>query len=51
MHENQPAASSDQSIQGGRKIWAAPVVSFLSIDETANNATTGNDGNGTFTGS
>ncbi|AJD66644.1 hypothetical protein QT562_16605 [Xanthomonas citri pv. citri] len=51
MHENQPAVLSDTSIEGGRKAWSAPVVSFLSIDETASNATVGDDGNGTFTGS
>lgn len=51
MHENQPAVSPDKLIEGGRKVWATPVVSFLSIDETATNATVGDDGNGTFTGS
>lgn len=51
MHDNQPTVSSAAPLEGGRKAWSAPVVSFLSIAETATNATVGDDGNGTFTGS
>lgn len=50
MHENQPAVLSDTSIEGTQSM-VSTVVSFLSIDETASNATVGDDGNGTFTGS
>ena len=51
MHQNQPAVSPAVSVEGGRKAWAAPVVSFLSIDETANGVASGSDGIGSFTGS
>lgn len=34
-----------------RKAWTTPQVSVLSIDETALNATAGNDGLGPTTGS
>ncbi|MBB5878167.1 hypothetical protein [Xanthomonas sp. 3498] len=48
MNEHNPVVSSAHD---ARKPWSAPVVAFLSIDETANNATVGNDGAGPTTGS
>ncbi|MFC6840790.1 hypothetical protein [Xanthomonas theicola] len=50
MYENRPV-SPEPSLQDGRKPWSTPVVSFLAIEETANNATLGNDGAGPTTGS
>lgn len=34
-----------------RKLWKTPVVTLLPVENTAVNASTGNDGNGPFTGS
>ncbi|WP_181106632.1 hypothetical protein [Xanthomonas arboricola] len=51
MYENDQAVASDTSSQTERKVWATPVVSFLAIDETANNIYAGNDGVGNGTGS
>jgi len=51
MYENQPTVSSAASVESGRKVWTAPVVSFLSIDETANGGRPGGDGIGTSTAS
>lgn len=51
MYEHQPTVSSVASVEGARKAWSAPVVSFLSIDETANGTVAGDDGGGTSTGS
>ncbi|MEA5125695.1 hypothetical protein [Xanthomonas floridensis] len=51
MNTNESAASDRITPQPGHKVWSTPVVSFLSIDDTAQNATTGNDGFGPTTGS
>lgn len=51
MTDNTQQASNAPSQKPGRPIWTAPVVSFLPIDQTAINASTGNDGRGTTTGS
>lgn len=51
MNKHESAASAEQSQPSDRKEWTTPVMSFLSIDETAHNATSGNDGLGPTTGS
>ncbi len=51
MNQYESAASAEQPQPSNRKDWTTPVVSFLSMDETAHNATTGNDGLGPTTGS
>ncbi len=51
MNQYESAASAEQPQPPSRKDWTTPVVSFLSMDETAHNATTGNDGLGPTTGS
>lgn len=51
MYENDQAVPSEVSSQHGRKVWTTPMVSFLAIDETANQTFSGNDGTGTGTGS
>lgn len=50
MNEHNPGVSPSAA-QDGRMPWSAPTVAFLAIDETATNATSGNDGNGPTTGS
>lgn len=51
MNDKTAAAPHALPQQPARKVWTAPVVSFLAIDETAVNATVGNDGRGPTTGS
>lgn len=51
MNDHESAESGAPSQTQERKAWTAPVVTYLSMDDTANSATVGNDGNGTFTGS
>lgn len=51
MDNETSSDSGELPVQTGRKAWTAPVVSFLSIDDTANQTFSGNDGTGTGTGS
>lgn len=51
MNHCDTPASIDTAPYAERKVWTTPQVSVLSIDETATNASTGNDGNGALTGS
>ncbi|WOI44150.1 hypothetical protein [Acidovorax sp. BLS4] len=51
MNEQNPPVCNDQPAQVVRKVWTAPVVSFLAIEETANGPTIGNDGVGSTNGS
>ncbi len=51
MNEQNPTVCNDQPAEVVRKAWTTPMVSFLAIEETANNATVGNDGAGPTTGS
>lgn len=51
MINNESADSDGLPSQPSRKMWSTPVVTFLSIDETANNVAAQSDGLGSSTGS
>ncbi|MBF9266190.1 hypothetical protein [Paracidovorax cattleyae] len=51
MNDHESTAPGEPSQPTDRKAWTTPVVSFLSMDDTALNATVGDDGRGPTTGS
>lgn len=51
MNHRDTPVCNDPAPHAERKVWTTPQVSVLSIDETAINASTGNDGRGPTTGS
>lgn len=51
MNHRDTPVGNDPEPHAERKMWTTPQVSVLSMDETAINASTGNDGNGATTGS
>ena len=51
MNDQPPTMAADELAVATRKPWLKPELSILPVEETAHSNSSGNDGNGTTTGS